>query len=176
MLTRDLDPIAWAKLEIAALRALFAQDSIFAAPSDKQIMAINSLMGQGRSDHRREVRLQFFREISGLEELTSSAQLTSHTVSVLIDYLKEDGENWRLNEQGKRLLGIVEAWAVEKVGPKRERTLKKDELELDEDGWPVARAVQRKRRRTRKDKSEDPAIVGLDSEQQAVVSGALPPW
>jgi head-tail adaptor len=174
VITRDVDLTTWAKTEIAALRMLFAQDSAFAPASEKQVQALGSLMGQGFSDHRKTVRIQALREITGLEALTSSKQLTSHTISVLIDYLKLDiEEDWRLSEQGKRLLSAVELWVIEVVGVKKPKAKRKQEEEFDEDGWPI---VKPKRHRIiRKDNKPDPASGILDN-NLGVVALEATPW
>jgi hypothetical protein len=161
MITRDVDPATWAKTEIGALRLLFSQDTRYAAPSQKQIMALNSLMGQGRSDRRRLVRIEMLRQITGQGNLYSSAQLTSHIMSKLIDYLKEDiDDNWRLSQKGKDLLSMVEAWAIEKVGPKPERKRKEAEQAFDEDGWPIYKPVRRRQSRRNTGHEPDAEISG----------------
>ena len=90
---------------------------MLAAPSERQLQALNSLLNQGLTNQRRAVRLEVLRMITGIENLTSSAQLTAYTVRVLIGYLKLDIEgDWRLSEQGKRLLSALHVHAIEVVG------------------------------------------------------------
>ena len=105
--------------DVKALRVLFNQDTQYLPPTTEQLPALNSLISQGVKDHRREVRMQILREITGIHSLSSSYQLTRKTVSVIIDYLNEAQEdNWNLNDHGRKLLSALEERAIAKIGPK----------------------------------------------------------
>jgi hypothetical protein len=106
-------------LEIAALRLVFLNDRDFRHPGRRQAAALASLMNSGLSDHRRALRLEALKEITGLPELQSSTQLTAHMVSVLIGYLKgEDG--WGLNDTGMEFLQALEARCVDRLLVRKE--------------------------------------------------------
>ena len=128
-------------LEIAALRLVFLNDREFRPPGRRQAAALASLMNSGLSDHRRVLRLEALKEITGLPRLESSTQLTAHMVSVLINYLKQE-EGWELNETGKDFLEALEARCVERLSVGRERQTR-DLVDKDKpvqyigdfDGW-----------------------------------------
>jgi len=134
---RLLHTISWLDTEIQALRLNFLNDEILAAATPAQLQALNSLIGQGLTDHRKELRIRILREITGIPQLTSSTQLTAGVVSVLITYLKEkEQENWDLNETAKRFLKEAAARCVEGLPPRKERKSTKSKVE--ENGQGVA--------------------------------------
>jgi hypothetical protein len=106
--------------EIAALRLVFLNDRGYAAPGHNQAAALGSLMNSGLTDHRRLLRLEVLKEITGLPQLESSLQLTAHTVSTLIAYLKRQ-EDWSLNENGIEFLQAVQARCAKRLPAPKER-------------------------------------------------------
>jgi len=124
-----LDATSWLDIEIKALRLNFLNDEALNGVTPDQLKALNSLLGQGLTDHRRELRIRILREITGIPQLTSSNQLTAGVVSVLITYLK--GQDWDLNETAKRFLKEAAARCVEGLPPRKERKTTKRKLEKD---------------------------------------------
>lgn len=103
-----------AKKEIEALRMLFRGDRYFDDPRGR-LTHLNILITKGLQDNRREVRLHIYRELTGLN-LVTSKQLTLHVVNVLIKYF-EDEWTEGLTEDGLRLLSFLKESAIKKYGP-----------------------------------------------------------
>ena len=126
---------AWLDKEIAALRLNFLRDENLAPPTAGQLQALGSLIGQGLSDHRRIVRIEILREITGIDRVSSSKELTLGAMNVLITYLKvEEKEDWDLNDNGKRFLEEIEGRCVERLPAKkaRKRRVEKRDTETKE--------------------------------------------
>ena len=112
----------WLNKEIAALKINFRNGDNWAAPTDSQLQALGSLIGQGLSDHRRALRIEILREVTGISKISSSKELTLGTASELITYLKaESKEDWDLNDKGKKFLKEAEARCVERLPAKKDR-------------------------------------------------------
>ncbi len=120
------------KLEISALRLVFLNDRYYTASSHEQAAALGSLMNLGLRDHRRLLRLEILKEITGLPQLGSSLQLTAHTVSTLIAYLKRH-DDWRLNENAIEFLQALEARCMERLPARKEGRRRSLEAGVDED-------------------------------------------
>lgn len=88
------------------LRKLFNEDTVFASPSPAQLALMNGLISDSLADSRN--RIPVVREITGLVAITSTKQLTRHTVHVLIDYLY-DSESRGVTDEGRNFIGQVEA-------------------------------------------------------------------
>jgi hypothetical protein len=122
---------SWADREVRALKLIFQGDTLYYSPTVKQLSGLNSLLGQvivvekadkpesytgTLTNYRRDIRLNMLRLITGIEKLESSSDLTLHTVSAIIDYVKGRAEeDWTLNEQGRKLFRIIAERAQEQV-------------------------------------------------------------
>ena len=99
--------------ELTALRVIFNQDQEYYEATPKQIKAMNVLLNRALNNYKN--RIEVIKLITGLENLTSSKQLTMHTVSTLISLLKtrdpisnEDKDQWEVSEYGKELISTCE--------------------------------------------------------------------
>lgn len=88
------------------LRKLFSEDRVYAAPSIAQLGLMNGLFSEALTDQNN--RIPVIRKITGLSAITSTKQLTRHTVGVLIDYLY-DAESRGITDEGRNFIGEVEA-------------------------------------------------------------------
>lgn len=105
-------------VELRALRAIFNQDETYTKATQAQLVALNSLLNKGLTEPGN--RIPVLRYITGLWKLTSSKQLTLHTVSTLIEELKENG-SWELSELGEELIEACEERVEELARGKQER-------------------------------------------------------
>ena len=112
----------WLETEIAAIRVQFNGDEWGKEPTIDQLKSMNSLISQGVSDHRDEVRYEILRLIVGRDSLESTKELSRFVVSCLIDYFMVAKEVWELSEDAGRLLNELETRAIKVLGPKVPKT------------------------------------------------------
>lgn len=91
---------------IEMLRREFNEDTTYAAPSIAQLGLMNGLITEALAE--KENRIPVLRDITGLGAITSTKQLTRHTVHTLIEYLY-DKESKGITDEGRNLIGEVEA-------------------------------------------------------------------
>ena len=112
----------WLDTEIQVTRLNFNGDNRDYGPTMDQLTSLNSLIGQGLTDHRRALRIEILREWTGIEKLQSTKNLTLGMVSQMIDYLKvEETNKWELHNNGKRFLTELEQRCIDRLPPPKKR-------------------------------------------------------
>jgi hypothetical protein len=116
--------VEWAAQEIHALRIVFQGNRKYDLASEGDLARLGALLNAGMrtrgkpeewpgtaTEFRREVKLEIVRTFLGEKRLTTTAQLTRHEATCLVNRLARKGE-WDLNESAYRLLDVLEGAAV----------------------------------------------------------------
>jgi len=117
--------------EIAYLRSQFSSDTDYAQPTHKQIGPVVRWMSKVFTD--REQRLDALRVITGLYMISSTMQLTRHTIMTIRGEWRLSDETWDIKPEAYEFLGSLKTLLEEYYYAR--------EIESDYRRWLVSHAL-----------------------------------